>query len=146
MKKTRISGLFGIILLLVLFSGCSKKDSNPPDNTVSLHAGGSITSNGNPTYATGISVGLVDMNHSGIGIEGAVVKVNGMVLEDKGDGAYTLLLTSNPITAGTNITLTIDYSGENYTVSTVMPESGNSTNVVIPGCASGSYLLVSNNV
>lgn len=69
-----------------------------------------------------------------------------MVVEDKGSGSYTLLLTSNPITAGMNITLNISCAAGNFTVSGVMPESGNQSQVDIPGCYTGSKMSLGNNI
>lgn len=69
-----------------------------------------------------------------------------MVVEDKGSGSYTLLITSNPITAGMNITLNISCAAGNFTVSGVMPESGNQSQVDIPGCFTGSKMSLANNI
>ena len=151
MKKiTQITVCIAFLLSMFINAGCSKKHS---DDSPSGSQGDKapyvsviIMSNGNPTYATSISVGVTDMNHQGIGITGAIVKVNGLVITDLGSGSYTLLLTENPITAGMNVTLSIKVSGVDLTVSAVMPESGNSTKVDVPGCYTGSYMSLGNNI
>jgi hypothetical protein len=149
--KTLKYSMIVMTLLFTLTYSCKKddkKDNPDPEPTlpVLLHVNAIIISGGNPTDVTSVSVGLSDMNHSGTAVTGAIVKVNGIDIEDKGSGAYTLLITNNPITAGTNVTLLVRCSSVDYTVSAVMPESGKEIKVDFTGCHEGSYMALGNNI
>jgi hypothetical protein len=141
MKKN----LIGLILIIFVLTGCSKKDSDDQEAVQNPYAVALIVSSGTPIESTSITVALIDMNNGGLPITGADVKVNGSVLTDNGDGSYTLTLTQYPILTDAPVTLTFTCQAGDFTASATMPETG-STSVTIDGCFHGSYMMLGNNI
>lgn len=136
--------------LMIMVAGCSKdKDNDDGNNNINpteieplINAG--VFNGGNPVEVTGINVAIVDVNHQGAAVTNAIIKVNNHLVPHANSGMYTLTITDNPILPGTTVNLEVQCTGENYTASAVMPESG-SIEVPVEGCAAGSKLVVGHN-
>jgi len=135
--------LSALILILVLFTGCSKKD----DSTQAVqnpYAVCIIVSNGNPAVQTTVSLALIDMNNQAAPITGATVKVNNIPITDNGDGSYSASITQNPIDPGTQVTLTFSCEAGDFNATAIMPDESTTTKT-IEGCFQGSYMELSHN-
>lgn len=149
-----ISRIFIILMmiaaaLMFMVAGCSKAKDNDDNNNnnpsgIEPLITASVLNSGNPVESTGIYVAVVDVNHQGAPITNAIVKVNNRVVPHEITGAYTLIITDNPILPGSTVNLEVQCGGETYTASAVMPASG-SAEVPVSGCAAGSILVVGHN-
>lgn len=136
--------LAGFLMLALSITGCNQNDKDDPTTRQPLITA-IIISGGNPVEITTFGVTVMDPANSGQPILDAVVKVNALNLAGTGDGTYTYVDTDTPIAAGGIVALSVNVDGEDYGVSSVMPEDGHDSYLEIPSAYAGSSLHIANN-
>ncbi len=140
--KIKLSALF---ILLVILSGCSKKDDSSATADQNPYAVCEVTSNGDPVGQTTVVCALIDMNNQAAPITGATIKINNISLADNGDGSYSVTISQSPIDPGSQVTLSITCDAGVFTATGTMPDQSTTT-VTINGCFQGSYMKLSHTI
>ncbi|MCB0823726.1 MAG: hypothetical protein KDC09_13580 [Bacteroidales bacterium] len=139
-----------ILSIIIAISSCAKKDStNPDDNNdtgINPQITGYVISSGTPTQKSSVGISIVDINNQGLGITGASIQVNGLEVNDVGEGSYSLLITDNPVSEGTEVNIVVKIENKTYEASGIMPATGEQINIMFSGGAySESMVNLANN-